>query len=92
MNSQCCFAELLHFDNQLGLCSACKEWSEAVGPNGLLLNKNTKEALELLTRAATLLHDTGVIDSERLDRAVGHAQEAIDAVVYFRENELGDHL
>lgn len=56
------------------------------------LDKNTGEALDLLTRAATLLHDTGVIDSERLDRAVSHAQDAIDNVVSFRENELGDHL
>lgn len=56
------------------------------------LDKNTGEALDLLMRAATLLHDTGVIDSERLDRAVSHAQDAIDNVVTFRENELGDHL
>jgi hypothetical protein len=57
-----------------------------------LVDKNTGEALDLLIKAATLLHDTGVIESERLDKAVGHAQDAIDNVVSFRENELGDHL
>lgn len=57
-----------------------------------LVDRNTGEALDLLIKAAELLHDTGVIDSERLDRAVGHAQDAIDNVVGFRENELGDHL
>ena len=57
-----------------------------------LIDKNTGEALDLLMKAATLLHDTGVIESERLDKAVGHAQDAIDNVVSFRENELGDHL
>jgi len=56
------------------------------------IDKNTGEALDLLVKAATLLHDTGVIDSERLDRAVGYAQDAIDNVVGFRENELQDHL
>ena len=59
---------------------------------GSLVDKNTGEALDLLMKAATLLHDTGVIESERLDKAVGHAQDAIDNVVSFRENELGDHL
>ena len=60
--------------------------------NKVDIDKNTGDALGLLEKAATLLHDTGVIDSERLDRAVGHAQDAIDNVVSFRENELGDHL
>jgi len=57
-----------------------------------LVDRNTGEALDLMVKAAELLHDTGVIDSERLDKAVGHAQDAIDNVVGFRENELGDHL
>jgi len=57
-----------------------------------LVDRNTGEALDLLIKAAELLHDTGVIDSERLDRAVGHAQDAIDNVVGFRENELQEHL
>jgi len=56
------------------------------------IDKNTGDALGLLEEAATLLHDTGIIDSERLDKAVGYAQDAIDAVVGFRENELQDHL
>ena len=60
--------------------------------NKVDIDKNTGDALVLLEKAATLLHDTGVIDSERLDKAVGYAQDAIDAVVGFRENELQDHL
>lgn len=27
MNSECCDAPLEHFENDLGLCSSCKEWS-----------------------------------------------------------------
>ena len=63
-----------------------------MGSNKVDVDKNTGDALVLLEKAATLLHDTGVIDSERLDKAVGYAQDAIDAVVGFRENELQDHL
>ena len=57
-----------------------------------LIDKNTGEALDLLIKAATLLHDTGVIESETLDNAVSFTQDAIDKVTRFRENELGDHL
>ena len=63
-----------------------------MGSSKVDIDKNTGDALVLLEKAATLLHDTGVIDSERLDKAVGYAQDAIDAVVGFRENELQDHL
>jgi hypothetical protein len=63
-----------------------------MGSNRVDIDKNTGDALVLLEKAATLLHDTGVIDSERLDKAVGYAQDSIDAVVGFRENELQDHL
>jgi hypothetical protein len=27
MESECCGATLLHFENDLGICSNCKEWS-----------------------------------------------------------------
>ena len=30
MNSDCCDAPLEHLENDLGLCSACKEWSSPV--------------------------------------------------------------
>lgn len=58
----------------------------------LNLDEKTWKALDLLNRAAVLIHDTGVIESERLDKAVGHTQDAIDHVLSFRERELGDHL
>jgi len=66
--------------------------NENKGRVAVLVDRHTGEALDLLMRAATLLHDTGVIDSERLDKAVSHVQDAIDNVVSFRENELDDHL
>jgi len=28
MDSECCGATLLYFENDLGICSDCKEWSE----------------------------------------------------------------
>jgi len=57
-----------------------------------LINKNTGEALDLLVKAATLLHDTGDVDSDTLDNAMSHLKCAVDMVTRFRENELGDHL
>jgi len=27
MDSECCGATLLHFENDLGICSDCKDWS-----------------------------------------------------------------
>ena len=57
-----------------------------------LIDRNTADALDHLVKAATLLHDTGVIESETLDRAVCYAQDAIDMVEGFRQNELDEHL
>ena len=53
-----------------------------------LIDRNTADALDHLVEAATLLHDTGVIESETLDKAVCYAQDAIDMVERFRQNEL----
>jgi hypothetical protein len=53
-----------------------------------LIERNTAEALDHLKKAATLIHDTGETESERLDKAVCFTQDAIDQIEYFlRENE-----
>lgn len=56
------------------------------------IDKNTGEALDLLSDAVVLLHDTGDIESDTLDNAMSHLKCAVDMVTRFRENELGDHL
>lgn len=30
MNSECCDAPLEYFEHDLGICSACKEWSGSI--------------------------------------------------------------
>ena len=57
-----------------------------------LIDRNTADALDHLVDAATLLHDTGDIDSDTLDNAMSHLKCAVDMVVRFRENELEEHL
>jgi len=52
-----------------------------------LVEKNTREALDHLKKAATLIHDTGETESDRLDKAVCFTQDAIDYLDYFlKEN------
>ena len=52
-----------------------------------LIDKNIREALDYLKKAATLIHDTGETESERLDNAVCFTQDAIDQLEYFlKEN------
>ena len=52
-----------------------------------LIEKNTREALGHLKKAATLIHDTGETESDRLDKAVCFTQDAIDQLDYFlKEN------
>ena len=54
-----------------------------------LINKNTGEALDLLVKAATLLHDTGDVESEELDQANSHLSRAIDKInLYLSYREL----
>jgi hypothetical protein len=48
-----------------------------------LTEKNTREAFELLKKAATLIHDTGETESDTLDKAVCFTQDAIDQLEYF---------
>ena len=57
-----------------------------------IIDRNTADAFDHLVKAATLLHDTGVIESDTLDKAVCFAQDAIDMVERFRQNELEEHL
>ena len=52
-----------------------------------LVYKQVKEALDHLKTAATLIHDTGETESDRLDKAVCFTQDAIDQLDYFlKEN------
>ena len=52
-----------------------------------LVYKQVSEALDHLKKAATLIHDTGDTESERLDKAVSFTQDAVDQLEYFqREN------
>lgn len=48
------------------------------------VDKQVSEALEHLKKAATLIHDTGETESERLDKAVSFTQDAIDQLEYFQ--------
>ena len=48
-----------------------------------LVYKQAKEALDHLTKAATLIHDTGETESERLDQVICYTQDAIDQLEYF---------
>ena len=56
------------------------------------IDKQTGEVLDLLTEASTLLHDTGDIESDTLDNAMTHLKCAVDMLVRYRENELGEYL
>lgn len=49
-----------------------------------LVYKQVSEALDHLKKAATLIHDTGETESERLDKAVSFTQDAIDQLEYFQ--------
>ena len=49
-----------------------------------LVDKQVNEALDHLKKAATLIHDTGETESERLDKAVSFTQDAIDQLEYFQ--------
>lgn len=52
-----------------------------------LVYKQVTEAFEQLKSAATLIHDTGETESDRLDKAVCFTQDAIDQLDYFlKEN------
>jgi hypothetical protein len=52
-----------------------------------LVYKQVTESLEYLKKAATLIHDTGETESDRLDKAVCFTQDAIDQLDYFlKEN------
>ena len=52
-----------------------------------LVHKQVSEALDHLKKAATLIHDTGETESDRLDKAVCFTQDAIDQLDYFlKEN------
>ena len=52
-----------------------------------LVYKQVTEALEQLKKAATLIHDTGETESDRLDKAVCFTQDAIEQLDYFlKEN------
>jgi len=52
-----------------------------------LVYKQVTESLENLKKAATLIHDTGETESDRLDKAVCFTQDAIDQLEYFlKEN------
>jgi hypothetical protein len=52
-----------------------------------LVYKQVSEALDDLKKAATLIHDTGETESDRLDKAVCFTQDAIDQLDYFlKEN------
>ena len=52
-----------------------------------LVYKQVTEAFEQLKKAATLIHDTGETESDRLDKAVCFTQDAIDQLDYFlKEN------
>jgi len=52
-----------------------------------LVYKQVTEAFEQLKNAATLIHDTGETESDRLDKAVCFTQDAIDQLDYFlKEN------
>ena len=48
-----------------------------------IVYKQVTEALDHLTKAVTLIHDTGETESERLDNAVCYTQDAIDQLEYF---------
>ena len=49
-----------------------------------LVDKQVSEALDHLKKAATLIHDTGETESERLDKAVSFTQDAVDQLEYFQ--------
>ena len=52
-----------------------------------LVYKQVTEALDHLKKAATLIHDTGETESDRLDKAVCFTQDAVDQLDYFlKEN------
>lgn len=52
-----------------------------------LVYKQVTEALDYLKKAATLIHDTGETESDRLDKAVCFTQDAVDQLDYFlKEN------
>jgi len=48
-----------------------------------LVYKQVTEALDHLKKAATLIHDTGETESERLDNVICYTQDAIDQLEYF---------
>ena len=52
-----------------------------------IVYKQVSEALDHLKKAATLIHDTGETESDRLDKAVCFTQDAVDQLDYFlKEN------
>ena len=52
-----------------------------------LVYKQVTEAFEELKKAATLIHDTGETEADRLDKGVCFTQDAIDQLDYFlKEN------
>jgi hypothetical protein len=48
-----------------------------------LVYKQVTEALDHLKKAATLIHDTGETESQRLDMVICYTQDAIDQLEYF---------
>ena len=53
-----------------------------------LIDKQTREALDLLNEAMAILHDTGDTESETLDQVMTSLQYTTQKLVEYQEKEL----